>query len=77
MGWKTKSGGRNIEVDLWGQKTGGRQPTPPTVLYVQHDGTMAGSEQDASANHSIQEGDGAKEMALVSRGGEGGYIQGL
>ena len=57
--------------------TGGGQPPPPMVTYVQHAGAMEGSERDASAHRTIHEGGGEKEMAPGKGGGEGGHIQGL
>ena len=59
-----------------GDTVGGKLP-PPTVPSVQHTCAVVVRERYSPAHRSVQEGGGAEETALGSRGGKGIRIKGV
>ena len=57
--------------------TAGGQPTPPTVLSVQHAGAVAVPKRIAQAYITVHARGGAESMELGGRGGKGGKIKGV
>ena len=57
--------------------TGRGKPSPPTVPYVRHYGSVEVPERVVPAYRAVQEGGGAEATAFCGGGGKGSNIKGF